>query len=105
LLELAESLADPRMGLEDRGRLEPGWVSLAKPAALRCGQYVDAEADSKKLMIDCGEMARAISKHGSGLRAIAAEICIYACVLLFLWCEPRWGERLLLATAQLIPGT
>ena len=47
---------------------------LAKPAALRRGQHVDAEADSKKRMIDCSEMARAISKHGSGLRAIAANI-------------------------------
>ena len=57
---------------------------LAKPAALRRGQHVDAEACSKKRMIDCSEMARAISKRGSGLRATAANIyiCIYACVLL-----------------------
>ena len=71
-----------------------GAVRVAKPAALRRGQHVDAEADSKKRMIDCSEMARAISKRGSGLRAIAAAICIYAYLLLLLWCEPRWGERL-----------
>ena len=47
-----------------------GAVRVAKPAALRRGQHVDAEADSKKRMIDCSEMARAISKRGSGLRAI-----------------------------------
>jgi len=57
------------------------WMGvLAKPAALRHGQHVDAEADSKKRMIDCGEMARAISKLGSGLRAIAAYIYMYLCM-------------------------
>ena len=50
---------------------------LAKPAALRHGQHVDAEADSKKRMIDCSEMARAISKLGSGLRAIAANTYVF----------------------------
>ena len=67
--------------------------------------YVDAEAISRKRMADCSEMARAISKRGSGLRAIVTTVCVYACVLLLLWFEPRWGKRLLLATAQLTPGT
>ena len=61
------------------------WLGvLAKPAALRHGQHVDAEADSKKRMIDCGEMARAISKLGSGLRAIAAYIFVFmhVCVVI-----------------------
>ena len=66
---------------------------------------VDAEANSMKRMADCSEMARAIFKRGSGLRAIMTAVCLYACVLLLLWCEPRWGKRLLLATAQLTPGT
>jgi len=42
---------------------------------------VDAEANSMKRMADCSEMARAISKRGSGLRAIAAKsyILIHVC--------------------------
>ena len=61
---------------------------------------VDAEAISRKRMADCSETARAISKRGSGLRAILTTVCVYACVLLLLWCEPRWGKRLLLATVS-----
>jgi len=56
-------------------------LRAAKPAALRHGHHVDAEADSKKRTIDCGEMAQAISKLGSGLRTIAAKmyILIHVC--------------------------
>jgi len=50
---------------------------LAKPAALRRGHHVDAEADSQKRTTDCSEMARAISKLGSGLRTIAAYIYVF----------------------------
>ena len=41
----------------------------------------DAEASSMKRMADCSEMARAILKRGSGLRAIAAKsyIVIHVC--------------------------
>ena len=66
--------------------------------------FVDAEARSMKRMADCSEMARAISKRGSGLRAIRQRYVLCMCVVV-LWCEPRWGERLLLAKAHLIPGT
>ena len=45
---------------------------------------VDAEAISRKRMADCSEMARAISKRGSGLRAIVTTVCFYACMLLFI---------------------
>jgi hypothetical protein len=66
---------------------------LAKPAALRRGQHVNAEADSKKRMIDCSEMARAILKRGSGLRAIAAKIYILIHVCRCDCCVNHRGVR------------